>query len=295
MIPSSSPTAQYDLSYFVFFNGTTNTVRPLVNGETLIVGSLDNIRAVSQGSGLTVNFYVNNTYVKQDNTPYALCGGTGVNAYVCGEGTFLIRANLTRGGIVYNSIEITITIKKSRRRLGQMIRRRQDMVNEPDGAPVSRSRRLGSQSSSPRVAPPAMRVLEAASTGRPSTVSELKASKIPSSEMPVVQEPPVQVLEPSKTMSASPQGPGSSSRGRDGDYFCRATDYPCGEGRELEPQHVVICQRTVGTKYRQLCIPEERSELLRFHPSDYCGPCQGSFQIVFDHLYENKNPSDEEL
>jgi len=72
--------------------------------------------------------------------------------------------------------------------------------------------------------------------------------------------------------------------GEDGGPYCSARDFPCGEGDEIESGMCYICHLASGAGYRQLCIPEDFSDIIRVLQSDYCGPCVGGFRIVFDNF-----------
>ena len=61
--------------------------------------------------------------------------------------------------------------------------------------------------------------------------------------------------------------------GAEDGYYCKADDYPCGEG----PTTVHVCHYSSRLGYQTFCIPEPDSELLRFYTNDYCGPCVGGF------------------
>ena len=78
--------------------------------------------------------------------------------------------------------------------------------------------------------------------------------------------------------------------------YCSSNDFPCGEGDgPIEPGYVYICHLTIGRGYRQLCIPEESSEMLIVFRSDYCGPCKGGFKVVFDDKFYGEERSELEL
>jgi hypothetical protein len=54
-------------------------------------------------------------------------------------------------------------------------------------------------------------------------------------------------------------------------YYCKAKDYPCGEGDDM----VNVCHYSSRLGYQTFCVPEADSEVLRFYGTDYCGPCVG--------------------
>jgi hypothetical protein len=64
-----------------------------------------------------------------------------------------------------------------------------------------------------------------------------------------------------------------SEDGDDGSYYCKAADYPCGDGKDM----VHVCHYSTRLGYQTFCIPEPDSEVLRFYSNDYCGPCVGGF------------------
>jgi hypothetical protein len=64
-----------------------------------------------------------------------------------------------------------------------------------------------------------------------------------------------------------------SDDGEDGSFYCKAADYPCGEGTDT----VHVCHFSTNLGYQTFCIPDSDSEVLRFYGKDYCGPCVGGF------------------
>jgi hypothetical protein len=56
--------------------------------------------------------------------------------------------------------------------------------------------------------------------------------------------------------------------------YCVTEDFPCeGEGSDL----VFVCHYSARKGYETFCIPETDSDILRFYPNDYCGPCEGGY------------------
>merc|ERR1712194_972900 len=57
------------------------------------------------------------------------------------------------------------------------------------------------------------------------------------------------------------------------EHFCAVEDYPCG------PDHdkVHVCHYSARDGYKTFCVPEPDSDVLRFYPKDYCGPCVGGY------------------
>jgi hypothetical protein len=56
--------------------------------------------------------------------------------------------------------------------------------------------------------------------------------------------------------------------------YCVSEDFPCeGEGSDL----VFVCHYSARKGYQTFCIPETDSDILRFYPNDYCGPCEGGY------------------
>jgi hypothetical protein len=56
--------------------------------------------------------------------------------------------------------------------------------------------------------------------------------------------------------------------------YCVSEDFPC-EGEGSDP--VFVCHYSVRKGYQTFCIPETDSDMLRFYPDDYCGPCEGGY------------------
>jgi len=55
--------------------------------------------------------------------------------------------------------------------------------------------------------------------------------------------------------------------------YCLAKDYPCDGGDNM----AYACHYSGRQGYQTFCIPEEDSEIIRFYPKDYCGPCVGGY------------------
>jgi hypothetical protein len=56
--------------------------------------------------------------------------------------------------------------------------------------------------------------------------------------------------------------------------YCVSEDFPCeGEGDDM----VYVCHYSARKGYETFCIPESDSDILRFYPNDYCGPCEGGY------------------
>ena len=61
--------------------------------------------------------------------------------------------------------------------------------------------------------------------------------------------------------------------------YCVTEDFPCeGEGRDA----VFVCHYSVRKGYQTFCIPEIDSDMLRFYPDDYCGPCEGGYRGLWN-------------
>jgi hypothetical protein len=56
--------------------------------------------------------------------------------------------------------------------------------------------------------------------------------------------------------------------------YCVSEDYPC-EGDDSDM--VYVCHYSALKGYKTFCIPESDSDILRFYPNDYCGPCEGGY------------------
>lgn len=60
--------------------------------------------------------------------------------------------------------------------------------------------------------------------------------------------------------------------------YCVSEDFPCeGEGSDM----VHVCHYSARNGYQTFCIPESDSDILRFYPNDYCGPCEGGYGGVW--------------
>jgi hypothetical protein len=60
--------------------------------------------------------------------------------------------------------------------------------------------------------------------------------------------------------------------------YCVSADFPCeGEGDDM----VFVCHYSARKGYQTFCIPESDSDILRFYPNDYCGPCEGGYGGLF--------------
>jgi hypothetical protein len=56
--------------------------------------------------------------------------------------------------------------------------------------------------------------------------------------------------------------------------YCVSEDFPC----EVEGSDAVfVCHYSTSRGYQTFCIPETDSDILRFYPNDYCGPCEGGY------------------
>jgi len=56
--------------------------------------------------------------------------------------------------------------------------------------------------------------------------------------------------------------------------YCVSEDFPCqGEGDDM----VHVCHYSARKGYQTFCIPETDSDIMRFYPNDYCGPCEGGY------------------
>ena len=56
--------------------------------------------------------------------------------------------------------------------------------------------------------------------------------------------------------------------------YCVSEDFPCeGDGSNM----VFVCHYSARKGYQTFCIPESDSDILRFYPNDYCGPCEGGY------------------
>jgi hypothetical protein len=53
---------------------------------------------------------------------------------------------------------------------------------------------------------------------------------------------------------------------------CSADDFPCNGGAKA-----YICHYSVFKGYSTYCVSEEDTDVIRFYPNDYCGPCIGGY------------------
>jgi hypothetical protein len=60
--------------------------------------------------------------------------------------------------------------------------------------------------------------------------------------------------------------------------YCVSEDYPC-EGEDSNM--VYVCHYSAHEGYQTFCIPESDSDILRFYPNNYCGPCEGGYGGVW--------------
>jgi hypothetical protein len=56
--------------------------------------------------------------------------------------------------------------------------------------------------------------------------------------------------------------------------YCESEDFPC-EGED--DNMLYVCHYSTRKGYQTFCIPESDSDILRFYPYDYCGPCEGGY------------------
>jgi len=65
----------------------------------------------------------------------------------------------------------------------------------------------------------------------------------------------------------------TESNNAEDDHFCVNEDYPCGPNNNK----VHVCHYSALDGYKTFCVPESDSDVLRFYPKDYCGPCVGGY------------------
>ncbi|CAB9512133.1 expressed unknown protein [Seminavis robusta] len=53
---------------------------------------------------------------------------------------------------------------------------------------------------------------------------------------------------------------------------CSAVDFPCEGGTKA-----YICHYSVFKGYNTYCVDEDDTDVIRFYPNDYCGPCVGGY------------------
>ena len=71
--------------------------------------------------------------------------------------------------------------------------------------------------------------------------------------------------------------------GDDGEYYCVSEDFPC-KGNGHDDNMVYICLYSSYRGYQTLCIPEVKSDILRYYDTSYCGPCVGGFKAFLDQI-----------
>jgi hypothetical protein len=76
-----------------------------------------------------------------------------------------------------------------------------------------------------------------------------------------------------KAAAASVNNPTDENYSEDLPY-CVTEDFPC-EGDE--ENMVYVCHYNARKGYQTFCVPERDSDILRFYPNDYCGPCEGGY------------------
>jgi len=70
-----------------------------------------------------------------------------------------------------------------------------------------------------------------------------------------------------ETLTGHPEHDDSES------HFCVVEDYPCGTNKDK----VHVCHYSSRDGYKTYCVPPHDSDVLRFYPKDYCGPCVGFY------------------
>jgi hypothetical protein len=56
--------------------------------------------------------------------------------------------------------------------------------------------------------------------------------------------------------------------------YCVSEDYPCEDEDSEDNDMVHVCHYSAKKGYQTFCVPEPDSDILRFYPHDYCGPCE---------------------
>jgi hypothetical protein len=72
--------------------------------------------------------------------------------------------------------------------------------------------------------------------------------------------------------ATSPRADEPSEDGGDGSFYCSAEDFSCKTNGNVH-----ICHYDSKRGYQTFCVPEADSEIIRFYPNDYCGPCVGGY------------------
>lgn len=119
------------------------------------------------------------------------------------------------------------------------------------------------------------------SSGSNNTTDELPPSKASSSASYFQADI---VTSGSPSMVAEDAAPDTHNMlEHDSGYYCTSHDFPCGDGDNVPNGMVYICHYIFGHGYRQLCIPEESSDMIQFFESDYCGPCMDGEANLFQN------------
>ncbi|CAB9520918.1 expressed unknown protein [Seminavis robusta] len=72
----------------------------------------------------------------------------------------------------------------------------------------------------------------------------------------------------------------------DHEPYCLSDAFPCGPQGKTDARMVSVCHYSYLWGYHTLCIKEEMSETLVYFEHDYCGPCQGGFEVMARKLRE---------
>jgi hypothetical protein len=73
--------------------------------------------------------------------------------------------------------------------------------------------------------------------------------------------------------------PGLDGDDDDAGHHCRSEDFPCEDGDDM----VYVCHYSVFKGYTTYCVKEADSDIVRFYPNDYCGPCVGGYGKMKQH------------
>ena len=235
---------------------TGQDVRLLVHGETLMVDELGfnyNIRAVASSATWWIAFYIDYWhYINDTTSPFLLCNDLFGLKRICAattlmEGTRFISAVPYYYTTAYPYLTIQITIKRSSRR---------ELLSQEDTPDQM------TQKHTPAIQQSTVEIHHDSLAGSFSS-SAGQAKPNPTNGNVNASEPGLD--------------------GDDGEYYCVSEDFPC-KGNGHDDNMVYICLYSSYRGYQTLCIPEVKSDILRYYDTSYCGPCVGGFKAFLDQI-----------
>ena len=259
-------------------------IRPVVDGETLILDELGfdfSFRAMTDPEEVDyVRWYVNGNLVQTERqNPYSLCGESGQwNYNSCNSkfpsGTYIIEAIPELNGVIYSALKMQITIKQSSRR--ELLPNKAAQKETPDDlqTPLSVSEL----------------VAKLKIHGDPRTVSF---------NIPIGKDTPEffqdRESEPRTASFNTPVGKDTPSPIQDTEFdmydeetYCLSSDFPCQSGGISESM-VYICLYSSYGGYQTLCIPEDKSDILQYYDTSYCGQCVGGLKAILNKVFSGSN------